>query len=156
MSKTDLIIVILILMLTALGCSSVRSLLPGKAATSDAPKVDLDSPAKPVDVTVQLDKKQSANGTITSSGGSVSLTATDGSRFTLDVPANAVESDTKITMTAIKSLDGAPLDDNIPSAVQLEPSGMFFKEMATLTIIPARQIPLKQQIAFGYEGDGKD
>ena len=89
-------------------------------------------------------------------GGSVSLIGKDGSKFTLDVPAEALQADTTITMTAVKSLDGAPLDNNTPTAVQLEPSGLFFKEMATLTIVPAREIPIKQQVIFGYEGDGKD
>jgi hypothetical protein len=28
--------------------------------------------------------------------------------------------------------------------------------MATLTVVPAKEIPLKQQIIFGYEGDGRD
>jgi hypothetical protein len=59
-------------------------------------------------------------------------------------------------MTAVKSLEGAPLANNTPTAVQLEPSGLFFKEMATLTIVPAKEIPTKEQIIFGYEGDGQD
>jgi hypothetical protein len=59
-------------------------------------------------------------------------------------------------MTAVKSLDGAPLDKNTPTAVQLEPSGLFFKEMATLTIVPGKEIPIREQIIFGYSGDGKD
>jgi hypothetical protein len=33
---------------------------------------------------------------------------------------------------------------------------LFFKEWATLTIVPGKDIPIKQQIIFGYEGDGKD
>lgn len=156
MSKTNLLIVGLILMITALGCNSAKSLMQGKASSNTAPTVDLDSPAKPVDVTVSLDKKQAATGKITRSGGSVSLNGSDGSKFTLDVPANAVDADTTITMTAVKSLDGAPLDNNSPTAVQLEPSGLFFNEIATLTIVPAKEIPIKQQLVFGYEGDGKD
>lgn len=158
MSKTTLLTaVILVIVMTASGCSSVRSLLPGKTSSGNGPTLaDLDAPAKPVDVTVQLDRKQSVHGTVTKSGGSVSMTSSDGSTFKLDVPANAVDADTTVTMTAVRSVDGAPLDNNSPTAVQLEPSGLFFKEMATLTIIPAKEIPLKQQIAFGYEGDGKD
>ncbi len=116
----------------------------------------LHTPGKSLDVKVQLDKKQTASGKVTKAGGSVSLVGADGSKFTLDVPANAVEAETTITMTAVKTLDGAPLDTNTPTAVQLEPSGLFFKEMVTLTIVPAKEIPIKEQIAFGYEGDGKD
>src|SRR4029079_58900 len=93
-----------------------------------------------------------ATGKVVEGGGRVALTSADGSKFTLEVPANAVESDTTITMTAVKSLDGAPLANNTPTAVQLEPLGLFFKEMATLTIVPAKEIPTKKQIIFGYEG----
>src|SRR5690606_24553967 len=57
---------------------------------------------------------------------------------------------------AVKSLDGAPLDNNVPTAVQLEPSGLSFKEMATLTIVPGNEIPIKEQIIFGYDGTGED
>ncbi len=154
MSKLNLAIVGLILIGVSLSC---RSFLPGRdTAKSTGPVIDLTTPGKALDVKVQLDKKQTASGTITKAGGSVSLTAADGSRFTLDVPANAVETDTTITMTAVKSLDGAPLDNNSPTAVQLEPSGLFLKEMATLTIVPAKEIPIKDQIAFGYEGSGED
>lgn len=86
----------------------------------------------------------------------MSLTAADGSKFTLEVPAKALDADTTITMTAVKSIDGAPLDNNTPTAVQLEPSGLFFKEMVTPTILPAKEIPIKNQIIFGYEGNGQD
>ena len=157
MSRNNLLIVGLVLLTSALGCSSVKSLLPGKTSSSaNAATVDLEAPAKPVDVKVQLDKKQTSSATIHRSGGNVSLKTSDGSTFTLEVPPSAVEGDTNVTMTAVKSIDGAPLDNNSPAAVQLEPSGLFFKEMATLTIIPGKEIPLKQQVAFGYEGDGKD
>ena len=93
---------------------------------------------------------------IPKAGGSVSLNASDGSKFTLDVPADALEADTMITLTAVKSIDGAPLANNTPTAVQLEPSGLVFKELATLTIVPAKEIPIKEQIIFGYEGEGRD
>ena len=59
-------------------------------------------------------------------------------------------------MTAVKSIDGAPLAEGPMAAVQIEPSGLFFKEIATLTIVPAKELPVKDQIVFGYEGDGKD
>jgi hypothetical protein len=59
-------------------------------------------------------------------------------------------------LTAVKTLDGAPLDANTPAAVQLEPSGLLLKETATLTIIPGKEIPVRNQVIFGYEGKGKD
>jgi hypothetical protein len=153
MSKRNLAIVGLLLITVLLSCKW----LPTRTTkTTKDPAIDFTSPGKGLDVKVQLDKKQTATGKVSQGGGSVSLTAADGSKFTLEVPANAVEADTTITMTAVKSLDGAPLANNTPTAVQLEPSGLFFKEMATLTIVPVKEIPTKQQIIFGYEGEGQD
>ena len=120
------------------------------------PAIDFTASGKRLDVKVQLDKKQTASKKISSAGGDMSLTAADGSKFTLDVPGNALDKEVEITMTAVKTLDGSPLDKNTPTAVQLEPSGLLFKEMLTLTILPAKEIPIKNQIIFGYEGDGKD
>lgn len=154
MSKINLIIVGIVFIAVSISC---KSFMPAKATdTSKFPPIDFTTPGKPLDVKVQLDKKQTASGKVSPSGGSVSLTAADGSKFTLDVPANALESETEIKMTAVKTLDGAPLDKNTPTAVQLEPSGLSFKELVTLTIVPAKEIPIKEQIIFGYDGDGKD
>lgn len=153
MSKLNLAIVGVLLITLSLSCKW----LPTRTTrTIKGPAIDFTSPGKGLDVKVQLDKKQTATGKVSQNGGRVSLTAADGSKFTLDVPANAVEADTTITMTAVRSLDGAPLANNTPTAVQLEPSGLFFKEMATLTIVPAKEIPTREQVIFGYEGDGQD
>jgi hypothetical protein len=154
MSKINLLIIGLVFLGVSLSC---KSFMPAKTAdASKFPAIDFTSPGKPLDVKVVLDKKQTASGKVSPGGGTVSLTAADGSKFTLDVPPNALETETEITMTAVKSLGGAPLDKNTPTAVQLEPSGLFFNEMVTLTIVPAKDIPVKEQIIFGYEGDGKD
>ncbi len=154
MSKINLVIVGLIFVAVSISC---KSFMPGKTTkTSSGPAIDFTTPGKGLDVKVQLDKKQTASGKVSPTGGSVSLTAADGSKFTLEVPANALDAETTITMTAVTNLDGAPLDTKTPTAVQLEPSGLFFKEMATLTILPGKDIPIKEQIIFGYEGDGKD
>lgn len=154
MSKLILVVVGLIFVTVSISC---KSFMPGNSrGTGTAPAIDFTSPGKGLNVKVEADRNQTASGKVSPSGGSVSLTAADGSKFVIDVPANALEADTTITMTAVKTLDGAPLDTKTPTAVQLEPSGLFFKEMATLTIVPAQEIPVKNQIIFGYEGDGKD
>jgi len=154
MSKANLVIVALILIGVSIGC---KSFLPGKeTAKSNDPAIDFTTAANGLDVKVQVDKNQTASGKVSPGGGSVSLPTADGSKFTLDVPANAVDSETTITMTAVKSVEGAPLDSTTPTAVQLEPSGLRFKEIATLTITLAKEIPIEKQIIFGYEGNGKD
>jgi len=51
MSRNNLLIVGLVLLTSALGCSSVKSLLPGKTSSSaNAATVDLEAPAKPADI----------------------------------------------------------------------------------------------------------
>jgi hypothetical protein len=154
MKNTKLVLPVLLLLAVSLSCRLLDRATSKK--TSTGPAIDVVTPGKGLNVTVVLDKKQTATAMVPRTGGSVSLTAKDGSEFRLDVPADALEADTTITMTAVKSLDGAPLDNNTPTAVQLEPSGLFFKEMATLTIVPGKDIPIKEQVIFGYEGDGKD
>ena len=122
----------------------------------NAPAVDFITPAEHLNVTVQLDEAFTTSGQFTSKGGVMSLTAGDGSMFTLEVPAQALETDTVITMTAVKSITGAPLSSAAVVAVQLEPSGLFFNEFVTLTVTPAQAIPIENQIIFGYEGSGQD
>jgi hypothetical protein len=121
-----------------------------------APAVDFTAPAEPLNVTVALDDKVTTSKKISVDGGNLTLTAADGTVFTLDIPAKALDAETKITMTSVKSIEGAPLDDGSALAVQLEPSGLFFNEIVTLTILPGKEIPVKNQIIFGYEGSGQD
>lgn len=153
-SKNPFIIVGLIFLSLIVGC---KSFMPAQMPeTSAATSVDFTAPGKPLSVKVELDKDRSASAKITRAGGTVSLTSADGSRFTLDVPENALDADTEIVMTAVKTLGGSPLGSSTPTAVQLEPSGLFFNELATLTIVPSKEIPVNEQIIFGYEADGKD
>jgi hypothetical protein len=154
MSKTNLTIVALVIIGASISCKWIP--FGKQTGKSDAPVIDFTTPGKSLDVKVQLDEKHTSSGMISPDGGTVSLTSADGSKFTLEVPAKALDTETTITMTAVKTLDGAPLDNNTPSAVQLEPSGLFFNEMVTLTIIPPKEFAGKKQIIFGYEGDGKD
>jgi hypothetical protein len=120
-----------------------------------APVVDFNQPGDPIDVTVELDQENSTSGIFSTNGSAMSLTAADGTVFTLEVPAGALDVDTPITMTVVKNIDGAPLNEEV-FAVQLEPSGLTFNEIVTLTIQPAQEIPIDEQIIFGYEGSGED
>ena len=154
MSKLNLVIVAAVLIAASISCKWIKT--GDNNVTSKPPAIDFTSPGKALDVKVTLDKKYTSSGKISPDGGTVSLTSADGSKFTLEVPPKALDTETSITMTALKSMDGAPLDNKTPTAVQLEPSGLFFNEVVTLTIVPAKEIPIKEQIIFGYEGDGKD
>ena len=146
--------VLAVLLCVSLSCTFLKE--KTSKTVSDDPQIDFTRPGKGLDVKVELDKAQTSSEKIGKPGGSVSLTAADGSKFRLDVPPDALDAETTITMTAVKSIVGAPLDNKTPTAVQLEPSGSKFKETLTLTITPAKEIPIEKQTVFGYEGDGKD
>lgn len=154
------ILFVLALISTSLSCNL---LTPDSSNDVDIPSdvtnlpvIDFETPAEPLNVTVELDEAYSISGMFSPNGSTMSLTAGDGTVFTLDVPPNALEVDTAITMTALKSITGAPLDAGAVFAVQLEPSGLLFNELVTLTIVPAKEIPIESQIMFGYEGSGQD
>jgi hypothetical protein len=155
MFRINVAFIVIGLAALGMGCKAISG-LGSSTKTSSAPPIDFTTPSKGLKVQVQTDKKQTATGKISPAGGTVSLTATNGNKFKLDVPANAVSSETAVTMTVVKTLDGAPTDKNTPIAVQLEPSGLSLQEFATLTIEPAQAIPVKDQVMFVYEGDGND
>jgi len=155
MKNKKLIAFVVVLVTVSLSCNYLFPTSTNKTS-SNSPVVDFVTAAKPLNVTVQLDDKSTASNMITPAGGSLSLTAKDGTVFTLDVPAKALAADTLITMTAVKSITGAPLDKGPLAAIKLEPSGLVFSGVLTLTIVPAKEIPIKNQIIFGYEGNGQD
>jgi hypothetical protein len=123
---------------------------------SNFPVLDFEAKGQPVNVAVDLDENDTVGETITPKGGSLTLNASDGSVYSLEVPSGALDGDYPITMTVVSNLEGAPLDGEKVFAVQLEPSGLLFNEILTLTITPSQVVPIDQQIIFGYEGNGQD
>src|SRR5882762_2702554 len=99
MKNSKVLLSVLLLLAVGLSCK----LLNRTSSRGKGPAIDFTTPGKPLNVTVQLDKKQTASKLVPRTGGSVSLNAADGSKFTLDVPADALDADTTITMTAVKS-----------------------------------------------------
>jgi hypothetical protein len=139
-------------MALTLSCSLVTGL--GSAAPGSG-DIDFDAPADPVTVTVVLNEDDSVSGVISPEGGELDFTSTDGSRYLLQVPPGALDAETEIVMTSVQSMEGIPLTGPV-FAVQLEPSGLVFNELATLTVEPSTTIPIEDQLIFGYEGSGTD
>ncbi len=139
---------------TPSGSDDVPNNSQGATAVS-TDRVDYDAPANPLDVTVVLNDRETASAVITPQGGRLTLTSADGSVYTLEVPAGALDVDTELRMTVIDSLEGAPVQSKV-YGVQLEPSGLAFSGLLTLTIQPAADIPLEEQFMFKYEGSGTD
>ncbi len=145
---------------TATGATQTRPASSG-TATGDGASLttDLswiyDAPYDPINLTVSLDEGRRAEAVMSTEGGSLFAEAADGTTFTLDVPPDALLIETVIAMTPVETLDGLPFGDGSAYAVELSPRGLDFNGFATLTIVPAEDIPVREQIMFGYEGDDR-
>lgn len=112
----------------------------------------LENPSDPIQVTPSLDTAQQAEAILTSSGGSLTAKGKDGTTFQLEALPGALASDTLIRMTPLSSLADMPFG-SASYAVHLEPEGLFFYAPVVLTITPPQEIPLDQQLTFGYQGE---
>ncbi len=70
-------------------------------------------------------------------GGQVSVTSSNGVKYTYAIPAGALEDTLTFTIKPISSMEGAPLSGALLGAVQIEPVGLELNEPAVLTIEPA-------------------
>lgn len=104
----------------------------------------LDPNTEPVTVTTTVDDSQAVSARIDPAGGTLTATGADGSRFLLEIPADALVEEIEITMTPIESMEGLPLSEGLAAGVQLEPAGLAFYDFVTLTIEPAEAIPVDQ------------
>lgn len=132
--------------------------LPGGAGKSSVPKqyqYIFEIPSDPIQVSPGLDDTRQNEALIGPEGGSLSAVGADGTAYQLDIPAGALVTETLIRMTPLSSLEGMPFGSD-PLAVQLEPEGLQFYETALLSITPVQEIPLEQQLFFGYSGSGED
>jgi len=112
----------------------------------------LDPNTQPVTVTTTVDQSRAVSDRIGPEGGTLTASGADGSQFTLEIPADALVEEIEITMTPIESMEGLPLVGGLAAGVQLEPEGMSFYDFVTLTIEPALDIPVDQQIPIGSSG----
>jgi hypothetical protein len=113
----------------------------------------LDPNTEPVTATTTVDTSRAVSALIGPGGGTLTATGADGSRYVLEVPADALVFETEITMTPIQSMEGLPLENGLAAGVQLEPEGISFFDFVTLTIEPAEVIPVEQQLPIGSSGD---
>jgi len=146
--KHRLIAVLALVVILLSACSS-----GGKVSTGF--QYLLEPPAEPLQVQIDVDGSRAAEVDITTAGGSLEVAGADGTRYRLDIPADALLNDTHIRMTPA-NVSGLPFGGNQTLAVQLEPEGLAFSNFVTLTILPAQEIPIDQQIFFGYEANGSN
>ena len=126
----------------------------GNPAFPDSPAIF--APTRPpIDLTVTLDPGAAVSAVIPVDGGDIEATGADGTVYHLSIPDDALVEETEIQMTPVASLDGLPTGGTVSYAVQLAPDGLQLFDFATLTITPSAELPIEEQLPFGYDGDGK-
>lgn len=63
----------------------------------------------------------------------------DGTRYTLEVPAGALQEETEVTMTPVLSAKGLPFSGGLVVVVRFAPEGLTFLTPASLTTCPTRR-----------------
>ncbi|HSP10239.1 MAG TPA: hypothetical protein VLU92_11665 [Candidatus Dormibacteraeota bacterium] len=109
---------------------------------------------RPKSVTFELDGGKAATAMIPVTGGTLTATGSDGSVFTLTIPDKALGGPEKVTMTPIHAVNGLPFSGGLIAGVHLEPDGLQLFQMATLTIKPAKSVPIENQVGVGFHGTG--
>jgi len=113
--------------------------------------------ASPTGVSDVLPASRAQSQSITpAQGGSVEATGADGSRFVLTIPAGALPHPQTITLVPVISAGGLPFSGGLAAGVDMRPEGLRLVTPATLTITPARAVPVRDQIAFSTRGDGAE
>lgn len=116
----------------------------------------LDARAQPVTLELTLDSAHSVSRTMGGRGGTLIATGADGTRYRLRIPEGALQEPTVITMSPVAAVTGLPLGGGSVAAVHLEPDGLRLARPATLSITPATDVPVQEQVAYAYFGNGRD
>ena len=111
----------------------------------------------PLNVQVKVDDKFTASAVISTTGGTLTAQAADGTKFTLTFPKGALFSDEKITLTPITAVDGLPFSGGLVGGVQMAPEGLRLLQPATLTIESPKTVAAKgfETVAFAYHQNGE-
>ena len=117
-----------------------------------------DDPPNPLDLQPSLDEAATASALIGWEGGTVSAIGSDGTTYTLEVPAEALPFPTTIAMTPLSDLDGFP-PDPAPEhmlGVELAPEGLQLAVPARLTMATDATLPEAGVATGDYLGHGQD
>jgi hypothetical protein len=110
----------------------------------------------PLSVQVTLDPAHRVQQVVPLTGGTLSVTGADGTKFSLAIPDGSLPVTSTITMTVVSAVQGLPFSGGLAGAVHFEPEGLLFFGPAILTIEPAASVPPDRQTFFAYDGDGQE
>lgn len=131
------------------------------SGTSGGKTVSLTTPQEvpnPLTVAATFDTQNAQIQAIGPDGGRVSLTDSKGVRYTLDIPAGALDNEVTFTLTPIQEIQSLPLSGGMTSGVRIEPEGLTFNESATLSIETTEAAAADEMInmAFAFDGEGSE
>ena len=106
MKKLFYSIVVLVLFVTT-ACRLPGLLLGGNSVPSEMEYI-FEIPNDPINVKPTLDKGTQTEGIFSTSGGALTATGSDGTEYRLDIPADALITDTLIRMTPVRQIEGMP------------------------------------------------
>lgn len=113
--------------------------------------------ANPLNLEISLEQDNTVTDLIRhDEEGSLSVTASDGTLYTLSIPAAALLSPAEISMTPLDQVGNLPIDEAIANGVLLEPDGLVFIKPATLTIQFPPSTELEVALGFGTFTAGED
>jgi hypothetical protein len=146
------VFLLLVLILSAWRPGNNPATAPDRGASQAEFQWIFETTNEPLVITTVPDIARQVQALIPLQGGSLTVSGADGTRYTLEIPPDALTTETLISMTPLASLEGIPFGSSEVMAVQLEPEGAFFNNFLTLTITPPQEIPLDQQILYGFQG----
>lgn len=148
--------VALVASLLVTACGGSQEPAAASSTPADGNSVASATPADPDGgLSLTLETAQASSAVMPPSGGKLTAEGSDGTLYTLDIPEGALLVDTEITMTPVSNIADFPFSAGLGGAVKLEPDGLFFYEDAILTIEPAKDIPLENQVFFGSDADSQ-
>jgi len=108
------------------------------------------SSERPLPVSVATsDDPLRTSATLDQSGGSLTATGADGTRFTLAVPAGALSAPTAVTLTPVKTLVTSPSLGALVAGVIAEPEGLIVPGATLEIALPGPAPPLAEPVGFG-------
>ena len=113
-----------------IGCGGDNPSGPQDAPNPSDPV--LPSTPNPASVSVTPEPTLAASSRITTAGGTLEATGSDGTVYELTIPADALLSDTTITLVPLAGVSGLDLSGGRFLGVQLEPDGLRLFQPATL------------------------
>lgn len=104
--------------------------------------------ALPVSV-ASSDDSRGTTATLDQAGGSLTATGADGTRFTLTVPAGALNAPTPVTLTPVATLTTSPSLGALVAGATIGPQGLIMTGATLEIALPGPVPPLAEPVGFG-------